>query len=197
MKTARCFFAALAAVISLQAQDADLHLDAGLATSLDRDWKAQRDTTGAAGVVTKFPLAAEAALVFPRGPGAVRAALRFAVDEPFSDLQLGADWIHTFSKKGAETVYGSAGLTLNNVSGRIQVVPPDYPAPGVYEQRSQSARPGIRLGIGYGFNRTFAFEGAVNFLSLGSTGANGFLHSSSVFMTLTGSYRIPRIFAGK
>ncbi|MBL0209949.1 MAG: hypothetical protein IPQ13_03400 [Holophagaceae bacterium] len=181
----------------MQAQEADLHLDAGLATSLDRDWKSLRDTSGEAGVVTKFPLAIEGALVFPKGPGAIRAALRIAVDEPFSNLQLGADWIHTFSRKGAETVYGSAGLSLNNVKGRIQVAPPNYPDPGAYEERSQSARPGVRLGMGYAFNRNFAFECAVNYISLGSTGANGFLHSSSVYMTLTGSYRIPKILGGK
>ncbi len=203
MKRSRRLFIALAAMFPLlptlpmRAQDADLHLDAGLATSLDHDWKSQRDTTGGTGLVTKFPLALEGALVFPKGPGAIRAALRFAVDEPFSDLQLGADWVHTFSKKGSETLYGSAGLSLNFVSGRIQVAPPNYPEPGAYEQRSQSARPGVRLGLGYAFNRSFAFEGAVNFISLDSTGANGFLHSSSVFVTLTGSYRIPKIFGKK
>ena len=193
----RCLFIFVAAVLPLQAQDADLHLDAGLATSLDRNWKNERDVTGGIGVVTKFPLALEGALVFPKKPGALRAALRFAVDEPFSNLQLGADWIHTFSRKASETLYGSAGFSLNNVSGRIQVVPPNYPTPGVYEQRSQSARLGVRLGMGYAFNRNFAFEGAVNFISLESTGANGFLHSSSVYVTLTGSYRIPKIFSGK
>lgn len=193
----RCLFLALAAVLPILAQDADLHLDAGLATSLDRHWKSERDTTGSTGVVTKFPLAIEGALVFPKGSGALRAALRFAVDEPFSNLQLGADWIHTFSKKGAETLYGSAGLSLNNVRGRIEVIPPSYPVPGVYELRSQSARPGVRLGMGYAFNRSFAFEGAANFISLESTGANGYLHASSVYVTLTGSYRIPKVFRGK
>ena len=83
------------------------------------------------------------------------------------------------------------------MKGRIQVVPPDYPTPAVYEQRSQSSRPGVRLGMGYAFNRSFAFEGAANFISLGSTGANGFLHTSSVYLTLTGSYRIPKIFGHK
>ena len=194
--TLRLIFSA-AAALPLLAQKADLHLDAGLVTSLDRNWKNERDTTGGTGVVTKFPLALEGALVFPKGPGAIRAALRFAVDEPFSNLQLGVDWIHTFSRKGAESLYGSAGLSLNNVNGRIQVVPPAYPTPGVYEQRSQSAKPGARLGLGYAFNRTFAFEGSINFISLGSTGANGFLHTSSVYVTLTGSYRIPKIFGGK
>ena len=193
----RTFFAVFTAMFPALAQDAALHLDAGLATSLDHDWKAERDSTGGAGLVTKFPLALEGALVFPKKSGWVRAALRLAVDEPFSDFQLGADWLHAFSRKGTETFYGSAGLTLNFVSGRIQVEPPSYPAPGRYEQRSQSARPGVRLGVGYAFNRAFAFEGAVNFISLGSTGANGFLHSSSVFMTLTGSYRIPKIFGNK
>jgi len=181
----------------MQAQDADLHLDAGLASSQDHSWKNPRDTTGAAGVVTKFPLALEGALVFPNRIGALRAALRFAVDEPFSNLQLGVDWIHTFSQKGSESFYGSAGLSLNNVSGRIEVVPPNYPTAGVYEKRSQSVRPGGRLGLGYAFNRSFAFEAAVNFISLESTGANGFLHSSSVYVTLTGSYRIPKIFGKK
>lgn len=197
MTFTRCLFISLAALLPMQAQDADLHLDAGLATSLDHNWKNPRDTTGGTGLVTKFPLALEGALVFPKGPGALRVALRFAEDEPFSNLQLGADWIHTFSHKGSETFYGSAGLSLNNVKGRIQVVPPDYPTPAVYEQRSQSSRPGVRLGMGYAFNRSFAFEGAANFISLGSTGANGFLHTSSVYLTLTGSYRIPKIFGHK
>lgn len=197
MTFTRCLFTTLAAVLPIHAQDADLHLDAGLATSFDRNWKNERDTTGGTGVVTKFPLALEAALVFPKKSGALRTALRLAVDEPFSNFQLGGDWIHTFSRKGPETLYGSAGLSLNFVSGRIQVVPPNYPTPGTYEQRSQSARPGARLGIGYAFNRAFAFEGAVNFISLGSTGANGFLHTSSVYMTLTGSYRLPKIFGEK
>lgn len=181
-------------------------LDAGLVASLDHDWKAQRDTTGASGLVTKFPLALEGALVFPTHRGAIRTALRYAADEPFTNLQLGADWIHIFSRKGAETVYGSAGLSLNNVAGRIQVVPPSYitvqgvpiqSVAGVYEQRSQSARPGLRLGLGYAFSRSFAFEGAANFLALSSTGANGFLHSSSIYLTLTGSYRIPNLFSDK
>jgi hypothetical protein len=197
MKLPLCFFIALAVVLPMRAQDADLHLDAGLATSLDHNWKNQRDATGGTGVVTKFPLALEGALVFPNKSGAIRAALRFAVDEPFSNFQLGGDWIHTFSNKGVETLYGSAGLSLNFVSGRIQVEPPNYPTPGTYEQRSQSARPGARLGIGYAFSRAFAFEGSVNFISLGSTGANGFLHTSSMYVTLTGSYRIPKIFGKK
>lgn len=197
MSVARTFFLFLAAVLPTLAQDAALHLDAGLATSLDHNWKAERDSTGGAGLVTKFPLALEGALVFPKKSGSFRAALRLAVDEPFSDFQLGADWLHAFSRRGTETLYGSAGLTLNFVSGRIQVEPPNYPTPGRYEQRSQSARPGARLGMGYAFSHAFAFEGAVNFISLGSTGANGFLHSGSVFMTLTGSYRIPKIFREK
>lgn len=197
MKFHRHLFISIAILLPLQAQDADLHLDAGLATSTDHNWKSQRDTSGEAGVVTKFPLALEGALVFPKGPGAIRAALRFAVDEPFSNLQLGVDWLHTFSRKGNESFYGSAGLSLNNVTGRIQVVPPNYPTPGVYEVRSQSVRPGARLGLGYAFSRRFAFEAAVNFISLESTGANGYLHSSSVYATLTGSYRIPKIFGKK
>ena len=204
MTRRHCLFLAALAVLPVQAQNASLHLDVGLVSSLDRDWKTERDTTGGAGVVTKFPLALEGALVFPAGTGAVRAALRYAVDEPFSNLQLGADWIHTFSKKGAESIYGSAGLSLNNVSGRIQAVAPGYtngnppqPIVGVYEKRSQSARPGLRLGLGYAFNKSFAIEGAANVLSLGSTGANGYLHSSSIYLTLTGSYRIPNVFSGK
>ena len=197
MKLHRHLFISLAVLLPLQAQDADLHLDAGLATSLDNNWKSQRDTTGGEGVVTKFPLALEAALVFPAKTGALRTALRFAVDEPFSNLQLGVDWIHTFHRKGNESFYGSAGLSLNNVTGRIQVVPPNYPTPGVYEERKQSVRPGGRLALGYSFSRRFAFEGAVNFISLESTGANGYLHSSSVYATLTGSYRIPKIFGKK
>lgn len=194
MTPTRGLFIALAAVLPMQAQEAALHLDAGLSSSLDRNWKNERDTTGGTGVVTKFPLALEGALVFPIKSGAIRTALRFAVDEPFSNFQLGGDWIHTFSRKGAETLYGTAGLSLNFVSGRIQVVPPNYPTPGTYEQRSQSARPGARLGMGYAFSRAFAFEGAMHFISLGSTGPNGFLHSSSIYMSLTGSYRIPKVF---
>ncbi len=197
MSIPRRLLIALAVVLPMQAQGVDLHLDAGLATSLDHHWKNQRDTTGASGVLTKFPLALEGALVFPKGSGALRAALRFAADEPFSNLQLGVDWIQTFSRKGAETFYGSAGLSLNNVKGRLEVVPPNYPAPGVYEQRSQNSRPGARLGIGYAFSRSFAIEGAANFISFESTGANGFLHGSSVYVTLTGSYRIPKISGGK
>lgn len=195
MRIPHCFLAALASVLPIQGQVADLRLDVGLATSLDHNWKNERDTTGGTGVVTKFPLALEGALVFPKKSGELRAALRFAVDEPFSDVQLGADWIHTFSRKGPETLYGSAGLSLNFVSGRIQVEPPNYPTPGRYEQRSQSARPGLRLGMGYAFNRSFAFEGAANFISLESTGANGFLHSNSIHLTFTGSYRMPKFFA--
>lgn len=194
MTLPRCLFISLLAVLPMQAQVAALHIDAGLATSLDRNWKTERDTTGGTGVVTKFPLALEGALVFPKKSGYLRTALRFAVDEPFSNFQLGADWIHTFSRKRSEMIYGSAGLSLNFVSGRIQVEPPNYPTPGSYEQRSQSARPGLRLGMGYAFNRSFAFEGAANFISLGSTGTNGFLHSNSIYLTFTGSYRMPKIF---
>lgn len=197
MRLLRCIFITLAVLLPMQAQDVDLHLDIGLATSLDNNWNAERDTTGGAGVVTKFPLVLEGALLFPNRNGALRAALRVAVDEPFSNLQFGVDWIHTFSRKGNESFYGSAGLSLNNVSGRIEVVPPDYPTPGVYEERSQSVRPGGRLGLGYAFNRRFAMEAAVNFISLESTGDNGFLHSNSVYVTLTGSYRIPKIFGKK
>lgn len=188
---------ALAVVLHLPAQEPTLQLDAGLAASLDRNWKSERDTTGGTGLVTKFPLALEGALVFPKQAGAIRAALRFAVDEPFSNFQLGGDWIHTFFHRGPEALYGSAGLSLNFVSGRIQVVPPNYPTPGTYEQRSQSARPGLRLGMGYAFSHAFAFEGALHFISLGSTGANGFLHSSSMYATLTGSYRLPNFFGVK
>lgn len=196
MTFTHCLFNVLLVILPMQAQDVALQVDAGLAASLDRNWKNERDTTGGTGLVTKFPLALEGALVFPKQAGAIRAALRFAVDEPFSNFQLGGDWIHTFSRTGPEALYGSAGLSLNFVSGRIQVVPPNYPTPGTYEQRNQSARPGLRLGMGYAFNSAFAFEGAVHFISLGSTGANGFLHSSSMYATLTGSYRIPK-FLGK
>ena len=54
----------------------------------------------------------------------------------------------------------------------------------------------IRGRLGYAFNKSFAIEGAANIVSLGSTGATGYLHSSSLYLTLTGSYRIPKIFAG-
>ncbi len=190
-------FIFLALVLPLQAQGVALHLDVGLTASLDHNWKNQRDTTGATGLVTKFPLALEGALLFPAGPGGFRVAIRHAVDEPFSDLQYGVDWVQTFSRKGVESFYGSAGLSLNNVKGRIQVVPPNYPAPGVYEERSQSGRPGARLALGYAFSRRFAFECAVNSINLESTGANGFLHSSSMYVTLTGSLRIPKVFGTK
>ena len=204
MKPLRILSLSALAILPLQAQETSLYLDAGLAFSLDHDWKAERDRSGSAGVVTKFPLALESALVFPLHPGAIRAALRIAVDDPFSNVQLGADWLHTFHRTGQESLYGSAGLTLNNISGRIEVTPPSYvpvpgdrplSVPGVYEKRSQSARPGIRLGIGYEFNKKLAFESSVHFVSLQSTGANGFLHSNSIYITLTGSYRIPRVFA--
>lgn len=206
MTTARNLSILALSLLPLQAQEVSLNLDAGLAFSLDHDWKAERDTSGSAGVVTKFPLAIEGALVFPVRPGAIRAALRIAVDDPFSNVQLGADWIHTFRHTGQEALYGSAGLTFNNVSGRIEVVPPSYiyvpndrplSVPGVYEKRSQSMRPGLRFGIGYAFTQNFAFETAANLVTLQSTGTNGFLHSSSVYLTLTGSYRIPKIFSGQ
>ncbi len=187
-------------------QNTALHFDAGLAFSLDHHWKAERDNSGSAGVVTKFPLALEGALVFPVGQGAIRAALRYAVDQPFQNFQIGADWIHIFSRIGSEMAYGSLGLTINNVTGRFEVQAPSYvidssgqtqSVQGLYDQRSQSARPGIRLGGGYAFSKHFAFEGAVNFISLASTGDNGFLHSSTVYLTLTGSYRLPNVFGGK
>ncbi len=203
MTLRRCLLLAALTVLPAQAQDASLHLDFGLVSSLDHAWKVERDTTGGAGLVTKFPLALEGALVFPVKTGAIRGALRYAVDEPFSNLQLGADWIHTFSRKGAESTYGSAGLSLNYLSGRIEVVAPGYtngnspqPIAGVYEKRNQSTRPGLRFGFGYAFSRSFAIEGAANIVSLGSAGANGYQHSSSLYLTLTGSYRIPKIFAG-
>jgi hypothetical protein len=118
-------------------------------------------------------------LTFQNFPGSNQETpFGFHNKNAYTDLQAGADWIYRIqgSGRGWYTLVGASLNNLRNERDDIFITGffPTQQAFQVRSTQSQNGRFGLRAGVGYTFNRSFALESTLNQVFVDSGGPNGF-----------------------